>query len=895
MDKAIQINKLFTLEEIGRWHVSKNVDLPKVQRGFVWKANQIEDLWDSLLRRYPVGSFVLFPKSDTKFELLDGQQRATAICLGFGNPTFKGTENKIKIFIDLERPSGNDNRKYYFRVINKSHPWGYDKVDNKKTLDANMRREAMLLYGIDDYKNVNLDNFFPYDCSVPVPLDILLNAAINKVDVTEIYERVCKWPLWQKSIASWFNWMKQNPSLTDHPEAQELKDIHGLEKSIMTVYLEVIKMLNYYHIPAITLDLEEHFKVAFTSTVNNEVKFSHKDNEEDNSNNEIENLFLRLNSGGTPLRGEDLNYSILKAHISMELQENIEKVSFGFAHPSRLITLCFKLFQHKKKEELKDGINMKIKPKEFQKTIHCDLKKFESFLVTILNDKFYQELTFLEYVCALLDYNKVTNKIGLPHILRAKIAETAPEVMFMLLYRILLKNDRFDPLSIEHRNMLGMITLFMWLGKGEGKKDHSKLLRNIWPTVIRLNTNQFWSSATTKRAMMENVLPDIPYYNKSRNQKRLLKISEYQFRKDSSIFDKYKQETGFSRFIDKMFFNRDLILYAQREFLSEMFTHGEYYLEDTNQPFDWDHISPKRLTLKHGIPFIIKDWYESIGNLRAWPYSLNRSDQDVVPAKKFDPVNPKWKTEKNQLEFEKGKSQWLEFISKNQNLINSIADLKKKLLEWSHCEPNWSYIENDDLRFDWQEVYENIRNRGLGILGIWYENFNIENLIPLYELSGKDLLLDLIDLRYWELNASWVKNHPDFDTQEYYNWSIKQPIHLKGSNINLYIIYKKDGSKMLGENEIIFGLLHNKNENYVSSLNIAEKLKNEYDTDNIYYVQGYTTLISTMESSRIELIKSFRKWLGNKIFKDSNPYLVDAFDKSLKKSTQTKIYLSNIK
>lgn len=61
------------------------IALPNVQRGFVWKPWQIENLWDSLMRRFPVGSFVGVEK-DGKTELLDGQQRATAIALAFFEP-----------------------------------------------------------------------------------------------------------------------------------------------------------------------------------------------------------------------------------------------------------------------------------------------------------------------------------------------------------------------------------------------------------------------------------------------------------------------------------------------------------------------------------------------------------------------------------------------------------------------------------------------------------------------------------------------------------------------------------------------------------------------------------------------------------------------------------------
>jgi len=51
----------FTLQEIADWQLNSEksvVELPSIQRGFVWKPKQVEDLWDSLLRGYPIGSFL---------------------------------------------------------------------------------------------------------------------------------------------------------------------------------------------------------------------------------------------------------------------------------------------------------------------------------------------------------------------------------------------------------------------------------------------------------------------------------------------------------------------------------------------------------------------------------------------------------------------------------------------------------------------------------------------------------------------------------------------------------------------------------------------------------------------------------------------------------------------
>ena len=99
---------------------------------------------------------------ESKYEMLDGQQRATAICLGFGNDTFRDSQDKIKVFIDLEKPKNEDNRKYIFRVITKSHPWGYRRIDNTKTLDSDNIRKAMNFYNVQDHFEEALDKFFPF-------------------------------------------------------------------------------------------------------------------------------------------------------------------------------------------------------------------------------------------------------------------------------------------------------------------------------------------------------------------------------------------------------------------------------------------------------------------------------------------------------------------------------------------------------------------------------------------------------------------------------------------------------------------------------------------------------------------------------------------------------------
>lgn len=83
----------------------KRITLPTVQRGFVWRPSQIENLWDSLLRGYPIGAFVFAPTDSSTLELLDGQQRLTAICLGLGAQTFRDSTVNSESSSTFGRPA----------------------------------------------------------------------------------------------------------------------------------------------------------------------------------------------------------------------------------------------------------------------------------------------------------------------------------------------------------------------------------------------------------------------------------------------------------------------------------------------------------------------------------------------------------------------------------------------------------------------------------------------------------------------------------------------------------------------------------------------------------------------------------------------------------------------
>jgi len=97
----------FLLEDIK----NKNIVLPEFQREYTWKRDQVKDFFDSLLKKYPVGSLLIWKtnsppalKNLPEFDpeglvkvLLDGQQRLTAFYLLMKNeipPYYKKISSK---------------------------------------------------------------------------------------------------------------------------------------------------------------------------------------------------------------------------------------------------------------------------------------------------------------------------------------------------------------------------------------------------------------------------------------------------------------------------------------------------------------------------------------------------------------------------------------------------------------------------------------------------------------------------------------------------------------------------------------------------------------------------------------------------------------------------------
>src|SRR6476659_7371714 len=88
------------VRDIVKRSVEHNWSIPEFQRGFVWKTTQVRDLVESLWLDYPVGTLLIWDNSgpvETRSAtdaqepaqwVVDGQQRATALCILSGRKPY---------------------------------------------------------------------------------------------------------------------------------------------------------------------------------------------------------------------------------------------------------------------------------------------------------------------------------------------------------------------------------------------------------------------------------------------------------------------------------------------------------------------------------------------------------------------------------------------------------------------------------------------------------------------------------------------------------------------------------------------------------------------------------------------------------------------------------------
>jgi hypothetical protein len=313
---AYEAPLMLSLNEIASWNpgicaaVTPPIiaSVPALQRGLVWRPQQIELLWDSILRGFPIGAMVVCPKMEKQerkpderitHHLLDGQQRCNAIALGFTDPFSSSTAGETTrigsiLWLDLDPEfEQNSTRSYLVRVTTMAHPWGYKRNDETDPLSTWAIRDSLNRINLDpaaeNYKRPSPVHLWPYDATTSVPVAWLLGAWAKSGDGfwNELAAMAKSAPFpWADNVCRFCD----DPS----PKAVEQKSriIRGIKRAAESRFI----VLNA---PPELLEVSQQERTAAADT-------------QDVTN--IEQLFQRLNQQGTRLDGEELSYSMIKAY-----------------------------------------------------------------------------------------------------------------------------------------------------------------------------------------------------------------------------------------------------------------------------------------------------------------------------------------------------------------------------------------------------------------------------------------------------------------------------------------------------------------------------------------------------------------------------------------------------
>jgi len=631
-NKTIEKPLSFGLSKIASWQLdfdNSNVELPALQRSFVWKVNQVESLWDSILRGFPIGSLLLSKSEDEKYFLLDGQQRATSITFGFYDPwnidesekgKFWSLKNVPTIWIDIAPKEKTATQKFVFRVVTQSHPWGYQRINHNSILSVADRRNALNIFRENPenkkggYIQISPLNTFPYDADLPIPFSFLVKSILdNDKSWKANLVAMCKEKLPTEYIKTKHNHFNEKSYLD---QLQKIIDNADFLNNIFCA----VKNLVQVEIPTIVVK-KEILKA------------------EDEQTGEDPTLFVRLNSSGTRIAGEELIYSIYKASFP-EAKQLVENIGASFIAPSQVISLVSRLALSEINE---DSYPYPLNVNDFRKRIQDD--KFKSKLHELIGgnakDIFSKAFNLLVS----------ENEFEIPIVLVKNIVKSSPELFLMLLQWI--KQNTKEIPADEKRKVLATITALSWFGR-----DNTKYVREVWKDILG---NQFWSkevlsipylnkkdfimypliqpsvlreylilNVVEKNVHWDNLYPDAE--NKIIKEFRQMLNSEVE--QESEITN--STNSMWDSFMNKLFWNKSLVLFAQRKYINESF--GDFNqmenLEDTNTPWDWDHIYPASWVYRNWyINPNTKHWTNAIGNFRALSLEENRSENNSLSPK----------------------------------------------------------------------------------------------------------------------------------------------------------------------------------------------------------------------------------------------------------------------
>lgn len=576
------MDKIFSLKQIASWGISNNdVELPGLQRGLVWSPKQVELLWDSIFRNFPIGGFVLSENNDGKYYLMDGQQRFNSIQTGFTEPE---TNSESVLWIDIKYTKANNStRTYLIKATTKIHPWGFNNDDVSSVLKTNEKRDALSEFNMDG-KNIFKDSIslmdtYPVRANLPIPLAYLLNAPLESdSEFSEnIINKLEKLSLvWEKKV-NWENSkieIKQNLEINFYPILKKL-----LIDDVYTVPFSLL--------PAAAIENE-------TQTVTEQTN--------------LEVLFTRLNTGGTPISRGDLQYSAIKAYWGDEFKTKIDMLAKDRMPPQTLALLLIRLALTNRNSNLDKFVNTPT------------MRQIRDFAKEPETKKYIEDFIFQNSDTII---QKADNALSeLPQYLIMKLIYERADLYLLLMYLV------FENIDIKKYKIINLLLLLYWFSKDANCCN--ACINTIYKTINEQRIGQdFESDFKFLRNVVLNLLREekTKYIFSPMELKQYFKPETLECPKIETQIEIFWHEISDFRRTDTM------LIFAEKEFLIE---HYPKYIpasikdwDKTNRPWDYDHIIPQVWSAyrSKGEPYkaIVDYWLWRTGNFAAIPFEINRS------------------------------------------------------------------------------------------------------------------------------------------------------------------------------------------------------------------------------------------------------------------------------
>ncbi len=654
---------LLTIRQIASWNgiVIEGAPMPAIraeppplQRGLVWSPLQIELLWDSLLRGFPIGSLVVCrtrnPERDEAaritHDLLDGQQRTQAITLGYADPFTNGVNASSILWIDLNVSSAGS-RRFLFRVTTTAHPWGYRRRDDQlERLSLPQIRAALIASGFMNQEHKPTwfdtdgrrllpmpDQCWPQDAVVPVPFSWIVACYRSAGAQPQILRDGLRELLHARGGLDAPQWI--NTAITYLDSNAAVTCLESVVKGIVRA--------EQVQVPC--LEVGDHI-------------FDAPDQPQHGVTiDDVEHLFARINNGGTRIDSDDLQYSMIKAYWP-DVRDVIDAIEPRRVPEARLVVLGARL-------ALSPAL-----PAQRASPLHSaiGIRELRSFategddgphrqpllrMLTDLDGNPAGIRRVINIVQNWLSWDANNRPYGLPPVLVTSIARSSPEAFLLLMWladrwleagqnpaadgwcqRIIALATTLHWLSLKRERAVSALVEELAHRLQNGGQLTPQLFNNVLQRALVEDGNP------QNRWLISPLAPDkfvaaIPLPNiEQLNEWRWWRLPPY----DGAA-------RNIAECVGTLKSNTELLLYAQRQYICREFPAYDPARKESwdvaDRPWDFDHILPKSMIDYQNIgdhKNALKEWTTQrnfIPNLRAWWKEQNRSDQAILPCEKI--------------------------------------------------------------------------------------------------------------------------------------------------------------------------------------------------------------------------------------------------------------------